>query len=60
MELTILAGNTAKIPFRGIPGIARIPPDSAGFRQEYVEDCKELVNLHCIQIYFQYNTQVNV
>jgi len=28
MEITILAGNTAQIPFRGIPGIARIPPDS--------------------------------
>jgi len=26
--ITILAGSTAKIPFRGIPGIARIPPDS--------------------------------
>jgi len=29
MELTILAGSTAKIPFHG-------------FRQEYVEDYKEL------------------
>ena len=27
-EITILAGSTAKIPFRGIPGIDRIPPDS--------------------------------
>jgi len=28
MEITILAGTTAKIPFRGIPGIDRIPADS--------------------------------
>ena len=28
MEITILAGSTAKIPFRGIPGITRIPADS--------------------------------
>ena len=28
MEITILAGRTAKIPFRGIPGITRIPADS--------------------------------
>jgi hypothetical protein len=27
-EITILAGSTAKIPFRGIPGINRIPADS--------------------------------
>jgi len=27
MQITILAGSTAKIPFRGIPGIARIPVD---------------------------------
>ena len=27
-EITILAGSTAKIPFRGIPGITRIPADS--------------------------------
>jgi hypothetical protein len=27
-EITILAGTTAKIRFRGIPGIDRIPPDS--------------------------------
>jgi hypothetical protein len=27
-EITILAGSTAKIPFRGIPGIDRIPADS--------------------------------
>jgi len=27
-EITILVGTTAKIPFRGIPGIARIPADS--------------------------------
>ena len=27
-EIIILAGTTAKIPFRGIPGIDRIPPDS--------------------------------
>jgi hypothetical protein len=33
MEITILAGSTAKIPFRRIPGIDQIPP---------VEDCKEL------------------
>jgi len=42
MELTILAGSTAKIPFHGIPGIDRIPLDSTGFRPEYVGDCKEL------------------
>ena len=41
-EITILAGGTAKIPFCGIPGIDRNRPDSGGFRQEYVEDCKEL------------------
>ena len=41
-EITILAGGTAEIPFRGIPGIDRNRPDSGGFRQEYVEDCKEL------------------
>ena len=28
MEITILAGSTAKIPFHGIPGIIRIPADS--------------------------------
>ena len=28
MEITILAGSTAKIPFRGIPGIIQIPADS--------------------------------
>jgi hypothetical protein len=28
MEITILAGSTAKIPFCGIPGIDWIPPDS--------------------------------
>ena len=28
MEIAILAGSTAKIPFRGIPGIGRIPADS--------------------------------
>ena len=28
MEITILAGSTAKIPFCGIPGITRIPADS--------------------------------
>jgi len=28
MQITILAGSTAKIPFRGIPGIAWIPADS--------------------------------
>ena len=27
-EIAILAGSTAKIPFRGIPGIDRIPADS--------------------------------
>ena len=27
-EIIILAATTAKIPFRGIPGINRIPPDS--------------------------------
>jgi len=29
MEITILAGTTAKIPFRGIPGIDWIPADSS-------------------------------
>ena len=42
MEITILAGSTAKIPFRRIPGINRNRPDSGGFQQEYMEDCKEL------------------
>jgi hypothetical protein len=34
-----LAGTTAKIPF---PRNSRNLPDSAGFRQEYMGDCKEL------------------
>jgi hypothetical protein len=34
-----LAGSPAKIPF---PWNSRNPPESAGFRQEYMGDCKEL------------------
>ena len=30
MEITILAGSTAKIPFHGIPGITRIPAGICG------------------------------
>ena len=44
-EITILAGSTTKIPFCGIPGINQNQPDSSGFQQEYVEDCKELLAL---------------
>jgi hypothetical protein len=38
MEITILAGSTAKIPF---PRNDRNRPDS-GIPEEYMEDCKEL------------------
>jgi hypothetical protein len=48
MEITILAGSTAKIPF---PRNDRNRPDSGGFRQEYMEDCKELQSMDSILLF---------
>ena len=38
----ILAGSTAKIPFRGIPGIDQIPADSGRNTRRTVKNSEEV------------------
>jgi len=41
-DIMILAGSTAKIPFRGIPGIDQIPADSGRNTRRTVKNSEEV------------------
>jgi hypothetical protein len=56
-EIPILAGTTAKIRFRGIPGINRIPPDSGrNTRRTVKNSMDERAEAKMLRVYYEVST----